>query len=660
MKLLHAQVIRQLPYLVVGLALLLIAAMAVQQTLLLRQDLADQRAQQAAQTLQSRVNYWESTVLRQTQSWIDELEQTSDIAAAEMRMRGRTEWFDAVYVWETTPSRQVVYPPRALVDDPARRLRDPCIFQAEWINIRFQGNAAVEAYRKCRNASPPFNLYAVTKASHLLLKAGHPQDAWTVLNEVSVPLMMPLHEAVAQGMPLSSVLHRRIKGAQVQGQMGQSSRQQEMLLTTTRELTELDAQQLLEHYDPYLRYIIPTELRNANAPQAMAQFDSALERALRRVGAYKEIVQRLVARPVPEPGGPLQITLDPYDINGFVLLYTPVSEGRYIMAIQLDPERLLEALPSTTDLPEQLILDADGSTLSGEPIPASDIWVQVPFGKLFPHLRLALRTPENAMEHHNLWLFSQLAPVSLALILGGLALVARLRADRRREELYARQRDFITRVTHELKTPLAGIRIMAETLEMVVEEDPDQQTFISRILQEVDRLTERIDEVLRLTRQPTAPRRKLLSATHLADEVSEAWLPRFHEAGGELVVNTAAEEATVRADEALLKDALNNLLSNALKYRHSERPLRCVLRVSAERSHIVFEVSDNGIGVPAPMRAAIFERFTRVEGPNRGKAGGHGLGLAFVAETARAHGGSVRCQEGPDGGARFTLQIRAR
>jgi hypothetical protein len=82
-KPLISQVIRQLPYLVVGLALLLIAAMSVQQTLLLRQDLADQRAQQAAQTLQGRITYWESSVFCQIQVWIDELEQTSDIAVAE-------------------------------------------------------------------------------------------------------------------------------------------------------------------------------------------------------------------------------------------------------------------------------------------------------------------------------------------------------------------------------------------------------------------------------------------------------------------------------------------------------------------------------------------------------------------------------------------------
>jgi signal transduction histidine kinase len=73
---------------------------------------------------------------------------------------------------------------------------------------------------------------------------------------------------------------------------------------------------------------------------------------------------------------------------------------------------------------------------------------------------------------------------------------------------------------------------------------------------------------------------------------------------------------------------------------------------------VAFEVTDNGIGVPPAMRRRIFERFTRVEGPGRGKAGGHGLGLAFVQESALAHGGLVECLDGLEGGSRFRLKLK--
>ena len=286
--------------------------------------------------------------------------------------------------------------------------------------------------------------------------------------------------------------------------------------------------------------------------------------------------------------------------------------------------------------------------------------MQVPFNRLFSHLRVGLLSEARPHPPRQLWLAAQLAPVALTVLLGGLAIWASLRADRRREALYQRQRDFMARVTHELKTPLAGIKLMAETLEMAAEDPAEERApFLDRILQESDRLAERIDEVLRLTRAPAAPEKAPLSPTELARDLHEEWSPRFSAAGGALRAELA-DLGEVVADAALLRDALGNLLSNALKYRHPERPLEATLRLRRERRRVVFVVEDNGLGVPADMREAIFEQFTRVEGPNRGKAGGHGLGLSFVAETARAHGGTVRCEGSPTGGARFVLRIPIR
>jgi two-component system sensor histidine kinase AdeS len=83
------------------------------------------------------------------------------------------------------------------------------------------------------------------------------------------------------------------------------------------------------------------------------------------------------------------------------------------------------------------------------------------------------------------------------------------------------------------------------------------------------------------------------------------------------------------------------------------------LSTDAGERHAIVEVVDNGLGVPPKLRKEIFQEFVRVEGPNRGLAGGHGLGLAQVARTAAAHGGDVVCTEGLDGGARFSLRLAA-
>jgi signal transduction histidine kinase len=329
-------------------------------------------------------------------------------------------------------------------------------------------------------------------------------------------------------------------------------------------------------------------------------------------------------------------------------------------AVQVDQEALLKKLSGVTGEPAWLFLDAEGESIDGRSeVRAEDIWVQVPFGKLFPHLRAGRTHGEPVTRKARMvWAISQIAPIVLVLFLGWLALASRVRADRRREELYQRQQDFIARVTHELKTPLAGIRLMAETLEMGAVEDPEQRaTFLGRILHESERLGARIDEVLRVARQSTPPKKRPLSPGALAHAVVEDWLIRFAEAGAVLSLEID-DLPNLEADEDLLVDALNNLLSNALKYRREDRDHRCIFSLSRDGGFTVFEVTDNGLGVPAGLRKTIFERFARVEGDGRGRSGGHGLGLSFVAETAAAHGGSIECREGIDGGSRFVLRLR--
>ncbi len=84
------------------------------------------------------------------------------------------------------------------------------------------------------------------------------------------------------------------------------------------------------------------------------------------------------------------------------------------------------------------------------------------------------------------------------------------------------------------------------------------------------------------------------------------------------------------------------------------------LNVIDEDKFAVIEVIDNGMGVPLDQRKRIFEPFVRVEGSNRGKSGGHGLGLSQVVEIVRAHGGTIACEDGVDGGAKFVVRLPAR
>jgi signal transduction histidine kinase len=115
----------------------------------------------------------------------------------------------------------------------------------------------------------------------------------------------------------------------------------------------------------------------------------------------------------------------------------------------------------------------------------------------------------------------------------------------------------------------------------------------------------------------------------------------------------------VVGDMETLRDAISCLLDNALKYRREDRAAHVWMKLEQTGRWVVVSVTDDGLGVPKEMRKSVFNQFVRVEGDNRGKAGGHGLGLAQVAQIARAHGGVARCEEGVDGGARFSLRLPA-
>jgi len=283
--------------------------------------------------------------------------------------------------------------------------------------------------------------------------------------------------------------------------------------------------------------------------------------------------------------------------------------------------------------------------------------MEVPFLTL-KHLRLGYRQSileENAprMGGHTL----PLLPPLLGAILGGAALAASFAADRRERELRDRPREFTARVTHALKTPLTGIRLMAENLEMGLADDPQvTREFSRRILEESDRLTARVDQILQVARErePAAPEWIALDA--LMEALLEEWGPRMNDAGVLLEEDIASLSAL--GDPVLIRDALACLLDNALKYRRPDRDDPCVwVGLRRDGPWAVFTVADNGMGVPLAKRAVIFERYARVEGPGRGKTGGHGLGLAFVADAVAEHRGRVDCTSGPDGGARFTVRI---
>ena len=363
-------------------------------------------------------------------------------------------------------------------------------------------------------------------------------------------------------------------------------------------------------------------------------------------------------------GDDYEIITDPYSATPYIIIQKNIDGIR--IGIQLDPPDLLsffleEQDSETTPL---IILDANstplplhsqsGSSIESKEIDHENIWFEIPLGSLFPHLRVSQLKPE---EETQIDKTSILMPILFSGTLVFFAILGQIAAENRQKEFMERQRAFIARVTHELKTPLAGIRLMAESLQLGAITSPEQgKKFVDRILLESDRLEMRIDEVLQVSKQAELRKQERISLKSLLQNIYREWQPRFKEIGGKLQLDIQ-NECFVMGDNNLLVDAMNNLLSNALKYKKNDVELRCLIQAIIKGGFIEITVTDNGIGVPISHRKKIFERFVRVESDNRGYSGGHGLGLSFVWEAAQAHRGSIRCLDGFDGGSKFLLKI---
>jgi len=223
----------------------------------------------------------------------------------------------------------------------------------------------------------------------------------------------------------------------------------------------------------------------------------------------------------------------------------------------------------------------------------------------------------------------------------------------------AMRSQFVSSVSHELKTPLTAIRMYAETLQMRGSTDPQiQREFLNTIVNESERLTRLLNNVLDLSRIERGQRNYHFQPTTLGDVVrSAARTMHFplSEQGFELSVEIHDELPSVRIDRDALEQAILNLLSNAMKYSGDSRMIALTLR-SKDGSALI-QVVDHGIGIALEERKRIFETFYRVASPENRAISGTGLGLALIAHTAEGHGGTVDVASMPGEGSTFSIRI---
>ena len=222
---------------------------------------------------------------------------------------------------------------------------------------------------------------------------------------------------------------------------------------------------------------------------------------------------------------------------------------------------------------------------------------------------------------------------------------------------------FINAVTHELKTPVASIRLYLETLQRREISDAKRQEFYGIMLDDSDRLLYTIEQVLRTGRVGPASRRARTARVDLHEMVQESLAlarTRHHLQPGALEYAETLPSGmrpVVLGDIDELRAALLNLVDNAIKY--SGPAVRVLVElISVERGKAAIRVRDQGVGIPPRELKRVFRRFYRIPEALASRVAGTGLGLFIVKSVAKRHGGRVFAEsEGPGRGSTFTLQL---
>jgi len=220
---------------------------------------------------------------------------------------------------------------------------------------------------------------------------------------------------------------------------------------------------------------------------------------------------------------------------------------------------------------------------------------------------------------------------------------------------------FINAVTHELKTPLASIRLYLDTLKARPVLEPQRHEFYDIMLADVERLHHTVDQVLKAgvaREKRRGALRAPLDIGVLARECVDLAVTRHHLQPGAIGLE-AYDDASliVRGDAEELRTVIANLLDNAVKYSGSD--VRVTVSVAAPSPDSIWvRVQDRGVGIPRKQLKRIFRRFYRVQARGIKQVKGTGLGLYIVRSIARAHGGRVFAQsEGEGQGATFTVEL---
>ena len=307
------------------------------------------------------------------------------------------------------------------------------------------------------------------------------------------------------------------------------------------------------------------------------------------------------------------------------------------------------------------ILDDSGRFLTGVPQPEGEPFIKAFVGEHFPGWRAELYLKDAhvfekaASREVALYTWTGVLFIVLILLAGGFAgqsIGKQIRLNRLKN-------DFIATVSHELKTPLASMRVLVDTLLEGRYKGQQQVTdYLQLVSKENERLTGLIDNFLtfsRMERNKQAFDFESVSPATIARDAADAVKTKFDKGKCEFDVSIARDLPDILADRDAMVTVLVNLLDNAYKYSYGEK--RIELSVSAEDGSICFCVSDNGIGLSRRAIKKMFNRFYQVDRSLTRPTEGCGLGLSIVKFIVDAHKGTISVDSKPGEGSTFTVKL---
>ncbi len=220
--------------------------------------------------------------------------------------------------------------------------------------------------------------------------------------------------------------------------------------------------------------------------------------------------------------------------------------------------------------------------------------------------------------------------------------------------------EFISNITHELKTPISTVSVAIEAIKNfnVLQQPERTKEYLGIAGNELSRLSLLVDKVLKLSmfeKQETELKYEEFDVLQLTKDVIASMGLQFEKAKARVQLESIGDRFMINADQLHITSILYNLLDNALKYSNSHPEIN--IKVSCKENTCTISVQDNGIGIPAQYKDKIFEKFFRVPTDNKHNIKGYGLGLSYVAHIVQQHSGTITLHSEPGKGSEFIIKL---